>query len=268
MKYTAALALLFTLNQSSALGQAEKPCSAERARFQQMNRGMFVDHTSTAADAASYEKNKDSATEALHQFLVWSISSELGRMNKEKPETAVLVNRIRCIQSGIPYYSKDREFSNLPVAFSLAGNRPLVVVGYSIHRGYTATLQDTHFLEVYVRANADWEVLVAAAPHDFDAATLNISKVNSSAPNDQWFLLTGKRYGDTGGRLFIALLDFDGKALKELWSQVRPRTALVRVLPNGVVVTSEEPDKSGHVREVTKTLLIDERGLKTFGQSP
>src|SRR5260370_39810017 len=60
MKYSAALALLFTLNQSSALGQAEKPCSAERARFEQMNRGIFGDHTSTAEDAALYEKNKDS----------------------------------------------------------------------------------------------------------------------------------------------------------------------------------------------------------------
>ncbi len=266
MKYSAPLALLFMLNQSAALGQAEKPCLAERARFAQTNRGMFVDHTSTAADVALYEKNKDSATEAIHQFLVRSISSELKRLDKEKPETAPLVNWIRCIQGGIPYYSKDKEFSNLPVAYSLGWNGSFVVVGYTIHRGYTATLQDTHYMEVYAPANAGWEVVAAAAPHDFDAATLNINRMKTSAPSDQWFLLTGRRYGDTGGRLFIALFDFDGKVLKELWSQARPRTALVRVLPNGVVLTIEQADKSRHAREVTETLQIGEHGLKTPGQ--
>ncbi len=268
MKYAIALALLFTLNQSALLGQAQKPCSAERARFEQMNRGMFVDHTATAADVASYEKNKGSATEALHQFLVRSISSELERMSKEKPNTSALANWIRCIQSGIPYYSKDNEFSNLPVAYSLAWDRSLVAVGYSIHRGYAATLQDTHFLEVYAPTNAGWEVLAGAAPHDFDAATLSINRMRPSARNEQWFLLTGRRYGDTGGRLFIALLDFDGQAFKELWSEVKTRTSVVRVLPDAIVLTSEEVDKSGHAQELTKTFLIEESGLKRPRQTP
>lgn len=262
MKYLIAITLTLTFGQAPAFARSGDECTPAKLTFERMNRPMFIGPKATPADVAAYEKTKDSATEALHQFVIQSVSSELQRVPNRDVVTAI-VNWIRCVQSGIPQYGRSADWSNLPVAYSLPGAVPRILLAYSIDRGYEAISQVTYFVEVYSFDNGTWRLVAGEAPHEFDASALNVSHVKATDSDKQWLLLTGRTYGDTQGRLHIELLSFNGRAFEELWSEVRPRTALVRVLTDAVVLTTEETDNNGHnAHEVTSTFRIEKHGLK------
>jgi hypothetical protein len=227
-----------------------------------MNRPILIGPKSAAADVAAYEKNKDSATEKLHEFLVRVILSELSRVETERTATT-LTKWINCVQSGIPNYAAGKRPSDPPTAYFLPGVSPRLVLIYSIDRGYEAVSQFTYFFEVYSRDDGAWKLIASHTPHQFDGGSLNVSRMTGADTGEHWFLLTGKHYGDTGARLYLELLAFDGHVFRELWSEIKPKTWVVNVLQDHVVLGSEELDKDGrNAHEVTRAFNIEKRGLQ------
>jgi hypothetical protein len=262
-RYLRLVLFSFVVFPCAVTARSQDQCAPDRDQFEKMNRPMFVGPKSTAADAANYEKTKDTTTEALHRFLIRSILSELRRVGPDRAEES-LPGWISCVQSGIPQYARLNETPGVPAAY-LAGTARIMLV-YEIDRGYEAIPQLTYFFEVYSLEGALWKLIASKTPHQFDAASLNVSKVAPAPPGDYCLLLTGKHYGDTGARLYLELLAFDGHTLRELWSEVKPRTWVVSVKTDTITLGSEEVDRNGHnAREVTKTFRVEKHGLKGIG---
>lgn len=262
MKNFIALILTLTFSQAPALARAGDECTPAKVTFESMNRPMFVGPKATPADVAAYEKTKHSTTEALHRFVIRSVLSELQRI-PSRDTTTVIVNWVRCLQSGIPQYARAADWSNIPAAYSLPADVPRILLAYAIDRGYEAIPQTTYFLEVYSADNEVWQLSYSETPHEFDAGSLNVHNMTSGPSGQHRFLLAGRHFGDTGARLYLELLGFDGRAFEALWSEVRPRTWVVRISQEDVVLGSEVVDKNGrNAHEVTTTFTVDEHGLQ------
>lgn len=261
MRYTFGLVLLLAFASRDARSQPGQ-CTTEKGQFTKMNQAMFVGPKSTNVDVASYEKNKDTATEALHKRLVRSILTELDRVGPGNASTD-LPAWVNCVQSGIPQYAELEKGSNVPSAYVLSRTIPSIILIYVLDRGYEAIPQTTYFLEVYSADNGVWQLSHSETPHEFDAGSLTVHNMTSGRSGQHRFLLAGRHYGDTGARLYLELLGFDGRAFEKLWSEVRPRTWVVRVSQDDVVLGSEVVDKNGrNAHEVTTTFTVDKHGLQ------
>ncbi|MGB6667538.1 MAG: hypothetical protein WBE73_04280, partial [Candidatus Acidiferrum sp.] len=265
LKLSLAIPVLLILSQRPAAAQSAEQCAApDKRHFEKMNGPMFVDAKATAADVAAYERTKDEITERLHQFLMHSIFKELGHLRPD--EAARDIPRwMDCVQSGIPQYRALKDSSNVPAAYVLPGTTPQIIVLYAIDRGYEAIPQLTYFLEAYSLKGSIWQLLASKTPHQFDAGWLNSYHVRGSTAEDYRLLLVGKHYGDTGARLHLQLLAFDGRAFKELWSEVKDRTWVVKVTSDVITLGTEAVDKNGHnAHDITKSFRIENEGLKAL----
>lgn len=261
MRRTFGLVLFLAFAPCDAKSQPPH-CTTARDDFARMNQPMFVGPKSTTADVASYEKNKEAATEALHKFLVRSILTELARVGPDNAATDLPV-WVECVQSGVPQYAALKEGSDVPSAYALSPTTPSIMVIYELDRGYEAIPQTTYFLEVYSLLQGAWQLSESETPHQFDAASLSAFKMTDGPAGQHRFLLAGRHYGDTGASLYLEMLGFDGRAFQELWSEVRPRTWVVRVSQEGVVLGSEVVDQNGHnAHEVTTTFTVEKHGLQ------
>lgn len=269
MKAAPALFLLIGLTQMTSTAQSEEGCKAESAEYERLSDPIFVGAKASAAEVATYEKSKDAATQALHEFAVQSILSRLRTLGSttEKPAAAV-ESWVRCLQSRIPQYAKLSEWTNAPLAFTLDRGPTRVAVVYGIDRGYEAIPQITYFIEIYESDGRTWRLLASETPHEFDASSLTVNRMTEPTLAEHWFLLTGRPFGDTAGRLHIQLLSFDRRGFTALWSEVKPKSVVVSVEQNQIVLNTEVVDRNGqNAQSVTSTFRVERSGLRVVAPS-
>jgi hypothetical protein len=93
-------------------------------------------------------------------------------------------------------------------------------VGYSVAFGGLAIPESDPYLEFYQKIDGVW-TFKAKSPIDaaFDGSSFDISRVVSGVAGQAWFLAWRTTFGDTGCRVRLRLIAFDGMHVSRIWSQ-------------------------------------------------
>ena len=94
-------------------------------------------------------------------------------------------------------------------------------------------------------------------------STFYINRIKAGRAGESWFLLSGKVIGDTGSRLHLQVVGFDGKALQSVWEESGlRRTYLAGVFGDHIVLKGSGLDAKGREIEFTERLDVVAEGLK------
>jgi hypothetical protein len=238
---------------------ASSDCEAQRQEFAKLNRPLII---KDASEARLYPVVAESETEKAHKYLDNSVLTYLNGSSSVRPNDLVLL--IQCIQSVIPNYEIGRKegSTNLPVAFLLPEDRPTIAVGFEIYRGGAGAPDIRPYFEVFRRADKGWEQIGEAgasfAQHSFYARPILAGK-----PGEKWFLLWGRRIGDSGARLRIVVAAYTGPSLHEAWSiDGLTKTEIAGNFEDHLILRREVTNEKGRAQEVQERFDVVPDGLK------
>ncbi len=211
-RFTANTAVLvFIFFKAFAYGDE---CLDEKAQFAKLNLPLIIED---AADARRLTpETEEAGTEQVHAYVEKEILRQLADDNPHGFEDVVA--KIRCIQSAIPGYGRMSELTTAPAAFSIGSGRHAVALSYEIDRGGDAVPDLRPYFEVFKRIGVGWEK-AGEEGSDFVASTFYVQPLEAPTEGEHWFLLYGNRIGDTGVRLRLEVVSYDGNKLRSVWKR-------------------------------------------------
>jgi len=158
---------------------------------------------------------EESYVRELHDVLATDISTALN--SKEKPDAQQVKRAIDDLQ-GTFSLKFDNDLKHRPpfADYSETTGGPVVTVAFAILKDPVAIPRPEPFIQFYTRRGGVWE-LKAEAPRDLQNRWLEAATLPSPFGNEVWVLAWGKRYGDTGSRLYAYLYAFDGNTVRTVW---------------------------------------------------
>jgi len=244
-----------------ARAQAQK-CDPQRTRYAELNRSLIIQNK---ADAERYPKIKEAATQQLRTLLEQQISQQLN--SDTFPQLPNILGRVRCLQSFLPQYRSNPEITNAPTAFLVRTPEPAVAVAYEIYRGGAGAPDTENFLEVFRVEGSNWQ-LVARTGEDFSGSTFFVNQLKPGKPGEAWFLLSGKHFGDSGSRLKLNVVSFNGVKLSTVWEQSGLHGVLITELaPDHIVLSGQKNDEHGRAQEFVERYEVVPDGLKLVSRT-
>jgi hypothetical protein len=197
-------------------------------------------------------------TRELHELLVTGICNVLAQPDASARDVVKAIQNTQGEMEFSAYVGS--EGTNTPVAefVDLRGLRTLAVA-YGILRGGGALTDTRPYLEFYTPENGAWR-LKASANLDFDRRTSFTSQVQSGLAGQAWYLVWGRLFGDTGGRLKVCLYAFDGTQVQAIWR--RDGLTWGKVTVAGPAVTLEYDSKYPSAERRRETLYVTPSGLE------
>jgi hypothetical protein len=241
MRIRAITEILWIALASFAIGSSPQDCGPKSATFQELNRSLIFQ---TEADWKRFNKEQyESLTKAAHDFIRKQILAEL---DSGKTAPGAIEALVRCLQS-MPEYQNFRDETNTPAAYRTGSGPSAFVIAYYLYRGGTAIPDTRPYLEAYTKAGSHtwrWTGEVGAT---FEKSTFFVHQISAGIPEQDWFLLTGFEIGDTGTRLRVEVVSFDGETLKTIWeTSGLTHTTLAEVHPNYIILSRYEGYRDGH----------------------
>jgi hypothetical protein len=112
----------------------------------------------------------------------------------------------------------------------------------------------------------EW-VKVGETGSDFASSTFFVRPIDSPVGNEHWFLLYGNTIGDTGVRLRMQIVSYNGATLRTVWQKAElVRTYVQQVRGNLVELTSTVNDAEGHEVGIKEQWEVVSGGLKRVGK--
>ena len=253
-----ALMLIAALKPGSSSASHASECEKQASEFAILNRPLIVENAEDARRLTATVE--DAATEKIHSYVDEQILGQLS--SHDSADSASLVLQIRCIQSLVPEYQRMAEVTNAPLAFSLASDRPVVALAYEIYRGGAGVPDLLPYFEIFERQKNEWK-RTGGAGSEFASSTFFVQPLNSPVKGERWFLLYGNRIGETGSRLRLQVVAYDGGALRTVWEKADIQRAYVRKVDGDrLLVAGSANDPEGHEMEFTEEYLVVSEGLK------
>lgn len=233
-------------------------CEAQRTEYAKLNRPLII---RDMADARAYSSSLEAtATEAVHKYIDEQILEQLNSDILFQPTN--IISRIQCIQSRVPEYLRLGELTNSPAAYPLGGEKAALAVTFEIYRGGAGTPNLIPFFEVFQKKQNVW-VRLGSAGTDFDTSTFFVHAIDAGRAKETWFLLSGRKIGDTGSRLHLDILSYDGSSLRSIWNiSDLPRTEIGEVARDHIILTGDGTDSKGKYAVFTERWDISPEGLK------
>lgn len=238
-------------------GASAQECEPEKAEFAKLSHTVII---RSKEDARNYPRVRESGTERLHKYLEEQILQQLRSDSFPHPTNIQL--RIRCVQSGVPEYSRFADVTNLPIVFRLPDSKAAVAVGFVLYRGGAGAPDLRPYFEVFQKDGQDWGA-VGEVGASFAQRTFYVRPINAAKTGDNWFLLWGHRIGDSGARLRLAIAAYDGTSIREIWSlDGLTGTRVAGVFGDHIVLEGEVTNQRGRAEEFRERFDIVADGLK------
>lgn len=190
--------------------------------------GRYVSPASEAA--ARYRKT-------LRDLIVETVTERLQQAGREAQVDEV-VSTVRNLQGRLHERAED-----LPAAVTgLRKGQKIMAVAFEILQGPTAIPEPDTNIHFYVNSSNFW-YLAAEAPKDLDKLAVRIQGIESPVPGEVWILAWGKRYGDTGSRVYARVYAFDGSSVRTVWKQDALISGALKVSGDRISVTYYEPSR-------------------------
>lgn len=196
----------------------------------------------------------------MRQLVDQQVSEQLD--TDVSPNPMNIVARIRCLQQSLPQYRPNPDITNVPFAIAVGDGSPAIVVAYEIYRGGEGAPDTMPVFEAFISEWNKWHP-IARTGQDLTGSTFFVSPLNAGRAGEHWFLLHGKRFGDSGSRLDLEVISFDGMRLKTVWARTGiSRTAIVEVANDHIVLIRESLNERGRAQEFRDQYDVSVDGLK------
>lgn len=237
-------------------------CSEDREQYNALNLPLIV-KDKVEARAHTVER-EDALTAELHSFVQFRILALLSEKDQTTLPSLRVKDYLACLQD-LPQYRNWQALTRLPMAWDLAGKDPTIAVAFWIFRGYPAVPNMRPYLEVFKQTRRGWKA-IGEVGSSFSGFKFDVHTIKPGKKGQHWFVLSGARIGDSGGRLRLAIAAFDGKAIREIWSSPELRRTLVNhVSGRQVVLVGERTNQKGRAEEFSETLQVVPNGLRSLG---
>lgn len=188
-------------------------------------------------------------TEKLHALLDEQIIAQL--TIDGFPQPAKVVERVRCIQSGVPGYAAGEAagVTDTPTAFDIGLSGEIATaVAFDILRGGMGAPDNRPYLEVFRRNSGHWES-AGSIGSDFTGHWLFVRPIQAGRPQQKWFLLWGAQFGEGNAPLRMAVAAYDGNSLSEIWAKDLPAVGTVEISGDHVIVSGEDTNEKGRAED-------------------
>lgn len=99
-------------------------------------------------------------------------------------------------------------------------NPPLALSEFLVMRGGNAIPQTHPILQCFARNGTRWkQVGTFADAEKFDGRTLYVHPLASPIPGEEWYLVSGRTIGDTGGRLRVEVVSCSAEQFRTVWTR-------------------------------------------------
>jgi hypothetical protein len=147
----------------------------------------------------------------------------------------------------MPEYQNFHEETNTPVAYRARPNTARIVIAYYLYRGGNAIPDTRPYLEAYSKVDSHTWRWIGEVGSTFEKSTFFVHQISAGVEGQEWFLLTGFEIGDTGTRLRVEVVAFDGEALKTIWqTSGLVHTTLAEVHQDYIILSRYEGYRDGH----------------------
>jgi hypothetical protein len=257
MRLALASIIIAAVTSIGACGE-EPACGTDGAVYAAFNTPLIY---RTDAAAVAYPPGKQATmTDKLHSYVDARIISLLE--SQPTPQPSKVVNYLTCVQSDVPEYQNWKDETNTPFAEELKREPSALAVSFWIYRGGAGVPALRPYFEIFKKATTGW-VQVAEAGSNFEASSFFVYPIQASRKGETWFLLAGNLIGDTGVRLHLEVVGYDGQSLHAIWDKGgMNRTRVDRVRDSYVILTGNGVDRKGHEIEFTERWDVVASGLK------
>lgn len=234
-------------------------CEPQKSELAELNQAIII---RDREDARHYQLVKDNGTERVRNYLEGQILQQLRTDSFPQPTNIEL--RIRCVQSAVPQYEIGRKdgSTNMPVAFLLSGDKPTVAVGFEIYRGGAGAPDIRPYFAVFQKRDHEW-TLSGEVGSSFTQRTFFVHPIKAGRPGESWFLLWGKRIGDSGARLRVAIAAYNGTSLREIWSvDGLTGTQVTGIFGDHIILEGEVTNQKGRAEDFRERFDVVPEGLK------
>lgn len=236
-------------------------CGTDNNVFATLNAPLIIHST---ADAKALTPTKETElTNKLHDYVESRMLALLSIPSKDP--AAELTGYIRCLQGSVPEYSNWKDQTNTPWGWNLSPGRA-VAVAYWIYRGGAGVPDLRPYFEVFEQTrDAEW-VNVGEGGSTFVASTFFIKPIESPKTGEEWFLLFGNLIGDTGTRLRLEVVSFNGERLRTRWQRSGMRTTYVsKVDARQIFLKGTRIGAKGKAEDFEEILKVAGGGLEESG---
>jgi len=226
-------------------------CEKVKARSAELTDLLIV---RDAASAARYEGQNTEQITGQVESAVQSGLLDLLRMRPELP-TDGIVGFVRCVQSG-KYYADWSQESNTPTVIKAkVRGCDVVAVAFFIYRGYAAVPDLRPYLLFFSQRDGVWSV--APAPVEaLHGHTFYVHEMGQDA-NGMTIIAFGNAIGDTGVRMDVDVIRFDGEHVHLLWSKPQVPRAYASYLGGGRFRIEQEVVVDGKTAEIAEQYRLN-----------
>ena len=191
--------------------------------------------------------------ERLREIVKEAIIACLASPRPLAPEIAKV---IRDVQGELSFGPDYPPHGNIPFTDLVRiGDTDSLVAAYAMFEGNDAITDSKPFLEFYSRAGVAWN-LVATAGSEFRAHSFFVDAVRSPVATERWYLVSGRRTGDSAVRLMVRLYGFDGKGVRTIWKKDEMIHGEVNISNGSIILEHQLGHADGQrVREVYSVSL-------------
>jgi hypothetical protein len=208
-------------------------CTRARDRYTELNDPLLL---KSRAAAKLRPDIMEAKTETLEMYVTGILEARLS----DSGDPGVIRDYLKCIQE------RDGEMpepgdTNTPEVFIAGPQRSLAVSAMLIMRGGNVIPQTRELVACFARSGSRWlRVPGNVGDSGFDSHTLFIHPLRSPVAGEDWYLLSGRAIGSTGGILRLEIVGCSGQQFRSVWRRDGIRWGKIEVDEGGVKLTYEK----------------------------
>lgn len=205
--------LLLSLLKANAQTPGPADCTQARDQYTRINDHLLIDRQAEADESPQASLNR---TTDLTGFVTRIMLARLTDIRDPSSIRAYLA----CMQEREGERPWE-ETTNTPQIFlTTPGPVPLAVTSMMIMRGGVAIPNTLALVQCFARIRGNWTLVPNAGnQQEFDSHTLFINELRSPKPGESWYLLSGRNFGDTGGRLRMEVVACGARQMRTVWKR-------------------------------------------------
>lgn len=113
----------------------------------------------------------------------------------------------------------------------------------------------TAYIQFYSLESGRWSLQGEVGP-EFEGRAFSVASLHSPRAGEVWYLVWGRRIGDTAARLRVHLYSFDGRTVKKIWERDGLRGGAVRVSEDRIILDYDVPFEGGRLPPTPKVEVL------------
>jgi hypothetical protein len=138
----------------------------------------------------------------------------------DSDDPSVIISYLKCMQERDG--EKPEDLTNTPVVFlnRKDGTTPLALTAMLIMRGGSAIPNTRALIQCFAKKDGNWATVPSARDEEaYDGHTLFIYPLRSPVQDEDWYLLSGRVIGSSGGSLRLEVISCSNSHLKLVWTR-------------------------------------------------